>query len=162
MALTALSGYRDREEVNAAIEKAVACLSSLQQADGGYLSWGVPCAESSAQVLLALCALEIGTDDVRFVKNGRTVLDNLLSFQRPDGGFAHDADTQDVDQMSTEQALLALAAVRRASLGQSFLFDLTNPVRTGILSFDFQNSGADRCSLIFYYRKNKPVWVITP
>lgn len=161
MALIALSNYRNREEVNAAAEKAISCLSALQQDDGGYLSWDVPCAESASQVLLALCALGIGADDARFVKSGHTLLDNLLSFQRPDGGFAHDADSQGVDQMATEQALLALAAVHRQSLGLSALYDLTSPARAGRLSAD-PGGGETRCSLIFYYRKNKPVWVITP
>ena len=47
--------------------------------------------ESCAQVMIALGELGISLEDARFVKNGRTLLDGLLTFYRPGQGFVHAA-----------------------------------------------------------------------
>ncbi|MDR3310612.1 MAG: hypothetical protein LBS90_04630, partial [Oscillospiraceae bacterium] len=79
--LQALAAYQDKPEVKAATDKAVAFLSKLQDAQGGYSSSDGACVESAVQVLVALCELGISVDDARFVKNGKTLVDNILSFQ---------------------------------------------------------------------------------
>ena len=57
MALQALAPYADGQaEV---IDRALAALSAAQCADGGFASWGAENAESTAQVVMALCALGI-------------------------------------------------------------------------------------------------------
>ena len=77
-------------------------LSTLQNDDGGYTSWGYESSESCAQIVLTLCALGIPMDDSRFVKNGKSVLDKLLTYQLPDGSFCHD---DSFDAYATMQAL---------------------------------------------------------
>lgn len=120
MALCALAKYKGQGNVSKAIDKALTCLSKLQDEDGGYSSFGIKNCESAAQVLAALSYLGISTDDERFVKNGNSVLDNLLSFEVDGGGFAHVNSDQsgykggEVNQMATEQAFYALVAARNA------------------------------------------------
>ena len=125
MALQALAKYQDQEKVRTAIDKGVACLASLQDDAGGFPSWGKISTESTAQVIIALCRLDISLEDSRFVKNGKTLLDLLYAEQKPDGSFRHAADGTGNEQMTTEQALLALTAALRAREGQSTLYDMT-------------------------------------
>ena len=123
MALQALCGYTGREDVREAIDRALACLSAMQNDSGGYSSWGEESSESCAQVIVALTGLGIDLNDSRFVKNGRSALDMLLSFQTPEGGFCHTKNGGS-DLMATEQAFYALAAAYRAETGQSRLYDM--------------------------------------
>ena len=109
MALYALSSYAHRDDVNSAIEKALLMLSKRQNSSGGFD--GGETSESSAQVICAFSSLGIKIDDARFMKNGKTVLDDLLSY-RKDGGFRHLKDGG-VDQMATEQAFYSLVALWR-------------------------------------------------
>lgn len=121
MALTALARYRQQEKVQTAVDRALDWLSAQQDGDGGFSSWGTANSESCAQVVSALCALGLPATDERFVKNGNTVLDVLLSYQQEDGGFAH-VKGGGSNQMATEQALCALARLReseRAAAGRS-------------------------------------------
>ncbi len=73
MTLQALAKYRDQPDVTPAVERGLAVLSSLQEPDGGYTSWGSSNSESVAQVIVALTELGVPLDDERFVKNGITV-----------------------------------------------------------------------------------------
>lgn len=124
MALTALSFYTDREEVTAAIDLALTCLSNLQDETGGFGTFGEATCESSAQVLTALSTLGISVDDERFVKNGNTVLDNLLTYALEDGSFMHLKSLGRSDQMATEQAFYAMVAKERMESGLSALYDM--------------------------------------
>ena len=126
MALQALAAYRTGDKaVQSAVDKALKTLSDMQQADGGYSSWGTLNSESCAQVIIALAALGIDpAKDSRFAKNGLTVLDALLSFAL-DGGFRHTADGERND-MATEQALCALTAYARLLDGKTALYDMTD------------------------------------
>ncbi len=124
MALQALAPYRGQREVAAAVERALACLSAQQEADGSFVSGGVNNAESAAQVVIALCALQMDLRTAEFVKNGSSALDALLRFAAPDGGFRHGGESGGSNAMATEQALLALAAVQRATTGGSGLYEM--------------------------------------
>lgn len=121
MALQALSGYQEQKAVASAIDKGLSRLSKLQHSDGGYDSWGSVNAESAAQVVVALCALDIPLDDARFVKNGKTALDALLTFMNSDGSFRHTKDGK-ADLLATEQGFYALVAALRAQNGLSSLY----------------------------------------
>ena len=123
MALTALARYRQQEKVQTALDRALDWLSAQQNGDGGFSAAGIATVESCAQVLGALCELKIEPTDSRFVKNGHTVLDALLSYQQRDGSFAH-VQGGDSNQMATEQAMCALAARLRAERGQSGLYHM--------------------------------------
>ena len=124
MALTALAPYAAEKDVQTLLDNGLAFLSSIQNADGSFSTSGHATAESTAQVLVTLCTLGISETDSRFVKNGTTVLEALLSFRHPDGGFRHEPDDAAANAMATEQAFYALAAVRRNRSGMCVLWDL--------------------------------------
>ena len=122
MALQALAKYQYQPAVKSATDQALDRLSEMQDADGGYSSWDTAASESVVQVMVALCELGIDLEDARFVKNGHTLLDNLLSYRQPDGSFAHTADGGRSDQLASEQALYGLAAALRAAEGKNSLY----------------------------------------
>ena len=57
MALQALAPYRDRADVNTAVEKALGWLGTVQNEDGSFSLEGEATAESCAQMVTALAAL---------------------------------------------------------------------------------------------------------
>ena len=123
MALCALSKYQDNEKVKSATEKALDCLSFMQEESGGFSSYDVENSESSAQVIVALCELGISIDDERFVKNGNSILDNLFSFYEKGKGFKHIHESS-TNLMATEQCFYALVALKRASEDKNSLYDM--------------------------------------
>lgn len=137
MALQALARYQDQTKVKQAVSQGLTCLSRLQNPDGTFSSEGVANGESCAQVMIAPGELGISLEDARFVKNGRTLLDGLLTFYRPGQGFVHAAAGGGANQMACEQALMALAGLQRAQSGQNSLYqmsdarDLTGESQTG-------------------------------
>lgn len=126
MALQALAAYYKTDaKVKDAVNKAVTCLSKLQNTTGGYDSYGSVNSESAAQVITALTALGIDPDnDARFVKNGVSVLDSLCGFY-VDGGFRHVSDGK-LDPTATAQGYYALAAYYRFADSQTALYDMTD------------------------------------
>ncbi len=133
MALQALAKYQDQKAVKEATERALDCMGKKQDENGGYSNmWGDANSESVVQVLVALCELGIGWDDPRFVKNGKTLLDNLLTFRTAKGGFYHIADGSDGDnQMSAEQGFYGLIASLRYEQGQNSLYRMTDAISIG-------------------------------
>ncbi len=127
MALQALARYRGDGEVDAVIDRALARLSRMQKATGGYEGWGSDSCDSTAQVIVALGELGVALDDARFVKNGVGLLDNLLSYRLPDGSFSHTPGGES-NLMATEQAFYALVSVQRLREGKSSLYRMTQPV----------------------------------
>jgi hypothetical protein len=128
MVLQALSSYMDREDVKAAADRAVEALSRMQKDDGGFESWGYENSESASQVLVALCSLGIDpARDVRFVKNGNTVVSNLINkfYKKSAGGFMHTEGTP-VDELATNQAFYAIAAYDRFLSGKTNLYDMSD------------------------------------
>lgn len=125
MTLQALAKYREQPEVEAAVERGLAVLSSLQEPDGGYLSWDEENSESVCQVIVALTELGISLDDERFVKNGQTLPQVLERFACEDGSYRHSLNGNS-DEMATEQAFYALAAIHRAKTGKTTLYDMTD------------------------------------
>lgn len=127
MALQALAKYIDQPEVSTAVSKGVERLSLMQSSNGGFNnSDGDGNTETVSQVVVALCELGISLNDSRFVKNGNTLLDNLLSFQSEDGGFKHTRNARRNDLMSSEQGSYALVAAQRAKNGKVSLYRMTD------------------------------------
>lgn len=122
MALQALAKYSEQPAVKEAIDAALNCLSEKQDAQGGFSSWGKSNSESCVQVIVALCELGIFIDDPRFVKNGNSLLDSLMSYRVKGEGFRHDEEGADSNQMASEQGLCALVAVQRAQEGKNSLY----------------------------------------
>lgn len=132
MAVQALAGYMNRKDVKAAVDRAVQTLSDLQKADGGFASFGTKNSESISQVIVALTALGIDpVKDERFIRNGNTVMDALMTFYDNGGGFRHvNTSTAGykpvVNSMATEQAFYALVAYDRELKGKKSLYDMTD------------------------------------
>lgn len=79
-----------------------------------------------AQTIIALCTLGIDPDlDKRFIKDGKSLIDNLLSYQLKDGSFEHTKGGGS-NIMATEQALCALDAYYRFTNSLSPLYDMTD------------------------------------
>ena len=130
MALQALAKYQDQKAVKSATDKALDYLSDVQDSKGGYASWGTTNVESVAQVVVALCELGVSLDDSRFVKNGHTLTENLLSFRQSNGGFYHVLDGSDGNnQMSAEQGFYALVAINRAENGKNSLYRMGDVIK---------------------------------
>ncbi|MDR1135949.1 MAG: S-layer homology domain-containing protein [Clostridiales Family XIII bacterium] len=143
MTLQALAKYQTNPKVKAAIEKALACLSASQDENGGYKGWGAVNSESVVQVLVALCELGIPLDDERFIKNGNSLVDNILTFMNADGSFRHMTSGNSGDsQMSTEQALYGLVAAQRAVNGRNSLYNMSDAVRRGSFAALTPQTGA--------------------
>ena len=132
MALQALAKYKDQPAVAAAIDRALTCMSKKQDDLGGYSTYNTPNCESAVQVLVALCELGISWTDSRFVKNGISILDNVLTFRTAEGGFNHVADGSDGDnQMTAEQAFYGLIAALRYEKGMNSLYRMGDAISIG-------------------------------
>lgn len=125
MAIQALAPYSGQSEVYTAIDKALSMLSAAQNDDGSFTNWDNVSSESCSQVIIALCSLGLDPKtDERFVKNGNSVFDALMSFRLSDGSFSHNLDSKESDAIATEQAILALCSMIKARDGKR-LYDFT-------------------------------------
>lgn len=131
MALQALAPYYNEggdTTVNAAVDKALQWLSAK------YKGMGYTSAESCAQVVVALSALQLNANsDSSFVKTvdgaPTSVLGDLLQYYLGEGqGFKHAASGKTADQKATEQALYAMAAHERYCRRTKALYDMTDAV----------------------------------
>lgn len=129
MAIQSLAPYYETNDaVKTAVDKALTWLGTMQKADGSFaeMAGAASSSESTAQVLVALCAMGIDpTADIRFAKNSFHVLDGLLTFYTGTA-FKHQASDATVDQMATEQSYYALTAYMRLVGGQTALYDMTD------------------------------------
>lgn len=124
MVLQALSNYQSQAGVKGAVSRALTYLSQTQEADGGYASHSTSNSESVVQVIVALTSLGIDLEDAHFVKNGNTLLDNLLGYRQADGSFLHTSAGTGESLMSCEQGLYGLVAAQRAAQGKSKLYEM--------------------------------------
>ncbi len=123
MALQALAAYEEEEEVEQAVEKALAYLADQISERGTFFSYGSENVESAAQVLIALGALGIDPgEDVRF----QALEEGISLFVREDGSYAHDINDEVGDAMATEQTLLALCALQKLRRGEGSIYQLTD------------------------------------
>lgn len=140
MALQALAKYQDQSAVAKATQEALDCMSKQQSSDGGFASWGTANSESVVQMIVALCELGIPLDDPRFVKNGNTMLDNLMTYYLPGNGFLHTANGSGSNQMASEQAFYGLVAAQRAAQGKNSLYRMGDAI--SITKGEDQQAGA--------------------
>lgn len=131
MALQALAKYQNKPEVKKACEEALSCMSKMQNSKGGFSSWGTANSESCVQMIVALCELGIPLDDERFVKNDKTMLDNLMTFYVKDNGFLHTQNGSGSNQMASEQGFYGLIAAQRASNGKNSLYRMSDVLSIG-------------------------------
>ncbi|SME40458.1 hypothetical protein BACERE00177_04230 [Bacillus mobilis] len=118
MVLSALAPYQDRPDVKPAVEKAVAYLYNEQLENGGFSADGQENSNSVAQAIIGLSLVK-DVDQNRLHK----AMQNLLSYQLPNGEFKWLPSDQNGSGMATEQALLALLQFK--DLGKS-IYDWSN------------------------------------
>ncbi len=152
MAITALAPYYNSEKtykvtfsgeetattVRETVDGALLRLSEMQLETGDFRSYGLRNSGSVCQVIVALCSLGIDPfSDARFIKNGVTLWEGLMTYKNPDGGFAASLSDDGVaasGSMAGEQALYTMAAVLRLRDGCGRLFDFSD-VRKAPLVF---------------------------
>ena len=135
--IAGLSFYAERADVSAAIEKGVNYLAGQMKPGGVYDGGYGANANSTAMVIVGLCAAGVNPDtDDRFIniKDGKSVLDGLLSFALEDNsGFGYQNRTEK-NPGATEQAFRALIAASQVmGTGKAYnIYDFsTNQVEPG-------------------------------
>ena len=128
MTMISLGPYMKQAKVKKALERGISFLSEKQTAGGGFASWGTTNSESCAQVICALLACGVNPNtDKRFIKNGKSPIDALMTFyDEKVGGFRHVNEASGgyepvVNQMATEQGYYALAFFYKSVPSQTTL-----------------------------------------
>ena len=126
MAITSLSKYyNSNEEVKKSVDRGITALTKMQNSSGEFSSFGTVNSESTSQVIVALCSLGINPDtDKRFIKNGKSPVDILLSYY-VGNGFSHTKGSS-YNQMATEQCFYGLVAYYRLCNNKNFLYNMTD------------------------------------
>ena len=150
MTIQALASYYGkRDDVTAAVDRALTWMSSAQNNEGGYStlngSTTSETSESDDQVIVALCSLGIDPGkDSRFIQpNGKWVISRLFEYYIPAGtnmgGFMHIFSGADdngggaagtLNGMATEQGMYATAAYKRLLTGKTALYDMSDVTLT--------------------------------
>ncbi|EJR41751.1 DUF4430 domain-containing protein [Bacillus mycoides] len=124
MVLAALAPYQDQADVKPAIQKAVDYLYKQQLGNGGFVADGQENSNSTAQAIIGLSLVK-DVDQARLNK----AVQNLMSYQLPNGEFKWLPSDQKGSGMATEQAFLALLQFK--DLGKS-IYDWSNVVENEI------------------------------
>lgn len=124
MVLAALAPYQDQADVKPSIQKAVDYLYKQQLGNGGFAADGQENSNSTAQAIIGLSLVK----DVDHDRLNKAV-QNLMSYQLPNGEFKWLPSDQKGSGMATEQAFLALLQFK--DFGKS-IYDWTNVVENEI------------------------------
>lgn len=127
MTLTALYPYRDQPEVAAACEKAFTWLSESQLDNGGFPYGKGETSESCVWAIVAATTWGINPDtDPRFIKNGNSAIDNLLTYYLEDEAKFEHGRGAGANAMATDQATYGLIAYDRLINGKKALYDYSD------------------------------------
>lgn len=118
MVLTALAPYKDQAGVKEKIATAVKYLSNQ------YLDSKIDNSNTAAYIVIALSALGIDANGSSFLKDHVSLMQNLLSYQNSDGGFAFHSGDQSDNAFSTPESLEALVAYHLYLNGKGSLYQL--------------------------------------
>ena len=121
MCLQALAKYPDNKKIEDAVLKGINYLSQSQNERGGFSNFEAENSESTFQVIMALCELGYDLNDEKFIKNGISLYDNMMSYYTGNGAFCHIKGGKE-NLMATEQALYTLANIERLNKGKSSLY----------------------------------------
>lgn len=125
MVIQALAPYYGvKDSVTAAVDRALSWLKTKQDPyTGGYGESGVVNTESTAQVVTALCALEVDPAGKAWTVDGMNPLSALtIWYNEETGKFGH--VNVDYDPLATEQAAYALVAWKRYVDNSYSLYDM--------------------------------------
>ncbi|WP_252188725.1 DUF4430 domain-containing protein [Bacillus mycoides] len=124
MVLAALATYQEQQDVKPAIQKAVDYLYKQQLGNGGFAADGQENSNSTAQAVIGLSLVK----DVDHNRLNKAV-QNLMSYELPNGEFKWLPSDQKGSGLATEQAFLALLQFK--DLGKS-IYDWSNVVENEI------------------------------
>ncbi len=130
MALQALAKYTYQPAVADAVRRGLDCVSDMIK-NRGLIAYNASNTESISQLLVALCELGVDYRQQKYMDGSSNLLDAILRFRNRDGSFRHDAAAAGSNQMSSEQGLYALAAVRRFMNGENSLYRMTDVLDMG-------------------------------
>ncbi len=132
MTLTALYPYRDQPAVAEACEKAFTWLSESQLANGGFPYGQGETSESCVWAIVACTTWGINPDtDTRFIKNGNSAIDNLLTYYLEDEAKFEHGRGAGANAMATDQATYGLIAYDRLVKGKPSLYDYSDVAAEG-------------------------------
>ena len=127
MTLTALYPYRDQPEVAEICAEAFTWLSESQLDNGGFPYGSGETSESCVWAIVACATWGINPDtDTRFIKNGYSAIDNLLTYYLEDEAMFEHARGAGANAMATDQATYGLVAYDRLVNGQPALYDYSD------------------------------------
>ena len=127
MTLTALYPYRDQPAVAEACEEAFAWLSESQLENGGFPYGKGETSESCVWAIVACCTWGINPDtDPRFIKNGYSAIDNLLTYYLEDQAMFEHGRGAGANAMATDQATYGLVAYDRLLKCLPSLYDYSD------------------------------------
>ena len=127
MTLTALYPYRDQPAVAEACEKAFTWLSESQLDNGGFPYGNGETSESCVWAIVAAATWGINPDtDPRFIKNGNSAIDNLLTYYLEDQAMFEHGRGAGANAMATDQATYGLVAYDRLINGKKALYDYSD------------------------------------
>ena len=127
MTLTALYPYRDQPAVAEACEEAFTWLSESQLDNGGFPYGKGETSESCVWAIVACTTWGINPDtDPRFIKNGYSAIDNLLTYYLEDQAMFEHGRGAGANAMATDQATYGLVAYDRLVKGKSALYDYSD------------------------------------
>ncbi|PGY10421.1 DUF4430 domain-containing protein [Bacillus cereus] len=124
MVLAALAPYQEQQDVKPAIQKAVDYLYKQQLGNGGFAADGQENSNSTAQAIIGLSLVK----DVDHNRLNKAV-QNLMSYQLPNGEFKWLPSDQNGSGMATEQAFLALLQFKEL---EKSIYDWSNVVENEI------------------------------
>lgn len=105
--------YDTDSTVKKAVNQALLFLSSKQNEDGTFSSYGVSNPESVAQVIIALSSLGINAKtDTRFIRNSKNLFDALEAFALDNGGYCHKVGGG-INETATVQVFCAAVAFEK-------------------------------------------------
>jgi len=120
--LSALGGSVSYAEVKGMVENALAYLSNAQNTSGGFGS-----VEADVWAIIALSSIGRDADtDADFVKNGKSLLADMLSYRDETTGAFRHLLSGSVDQMATEQSAYGLVAYDRFKNNKNALYDMSD------------------------------------
>ncbi len=150
MALQALAPFYKKagyDNVTDAVDKALVWLKSRQAEDGSFGSvamvGNVATSESASQVITALTALGIDPAGPDWTKNGKSVVDSLLSFYVKGGGFKHLRENYRVNGLASIQANYAMVSLYRFLDGKVGLYDMSDVGDRYVIDADYTNERPD-------------------
>ena len=127
MTLTALYPYRNQPAVAEACEKAFTWLSESQLDNGGFPYGMGETSESCVWAIVACTTWGINPDtDPRFIKNGYSAIDNLLTYYLGDQAKFEHGRGAGANAMATDQATYGLVAYDRLLKGKTALYDYSD------------------------------------